>query len=126
VRLPSRRLLTVAAVVIAAAGLAAALLVVTDDDPQPRSAAGQEDARRACRIVADIERRVVANAAAQSIMADLERAEDLARDAAQADPAWIPLSGGVSALRIAFQEDSARSARTGIDVVRSECRQLGT
>ncbi len=87
---------------------------------QARSAAA-----RACEQVRLVEQLVGANADTDQVFAALEIAEREAGAAAEGDPRWLGLSGGVQSLAIAFRADDPRVARTGIDVVRAECSRLG-
>lgn len=120
-----RRLLALGLVTLATGLVAVAMLVSSGDDaPTLDPAAAAVEAARACRLVTDVERRIEADAAGDTILSDLRRAERTARSAAEHDPRWLPLSGGVSALRIGLEHDQPRSARTGIGVVRAECREV--
>ena len=109
-----------------AAVACAAFLVLRDDAAQrehvPPAQAGPA-AAVACAHVQRFEELLAENAPITQVRDVLREAERSARRAAQGDPTWLALSGGVSSLRIAVEADDERVARTGIDVVRTECRR---
>lgn len=84
---------------------------------------GDGSASSACRGAAEFERLVKANRSTDEVLAVLRTAEQQGKNAATADPRWIALSGGLSSVRIGIEGNDGPTARTGIDVVRAECRR---
>jgi hypothetical protein len=80
-------------------------------------------ARTACSEATTFEELVARNASVDEVTAALRRAEREADTAARGDAAWIALAGGIKALRLSLSANDGRAARTGIDVVRAECRR---
>lgn len=119
--------------VVAALTVALAATVVgiawTAGRPARREPVSTAEARaaasRACAEAAGFERLVGRNASIDDVRASLRRAEAQADLAARGDAAWYALAGGIKALRLSLDANDARAARTGIDVVRTECRRLG-
>ena len=64
-----------------------------------------------------------ANRPTDEVLAVLRTAEQRGKDAAAADPTWVALSGGLASVRIGIEGNDGPTARTGIDVVRAECRR---
>ena len=97
------------------------------DDAAPQETVTPGQARpaaaAACAHVQRFEELLAENASITEVRDVLREAERSARRAAQGDSTWLALSGGVSSLRIAVEADDERVARTGIDVVRTECRR---
>lgn len=120
--------LTVAVAVVLALLAAAALLVMLARRPTPvdpvSPAQGRAAAARACAEAIRFEGLVSQNAPIDDVLASLGRAEDEADTAARGDSSYLALAGGIKALRIALDANDGRAARTGIDVVRAECRRL--
>lgn len=81
-------------------------------------------AREACAAAEQLEQLVARNASLDDVRSALRRAEGAAELAARGDASWQALDGGVKSLRIGIDADDARVTRTGIDVVRAECRRV--
>lgn len=126
--MPRRTRLVVAAALAIALLAATAFLVMQARRPTsvaPVSPAeGRAAAVRACSEAIRFEGLVSQNAPIDDVLASLGRAEHDADTAARADPSYLALAGGIKALRIALDANDGRAARTGIDVVRAECRRL--
>ena len=90
------------------------------ETPGPGRSAGD-----ACREVQRFLDVVAANGAATQAVQALDRAVAAARQAADADPTWIALSGGAESLRVAVRADDRQAASVGTSVVREQCRQAG-
>lgn len=117
----------VAAAVVALVAAAVVYLVARDgaDDTSSRvpPPPGDDSAVAACRGAAEFERLVQDNRPADEVLAVLRTAEQQGKNAAAADSRWIALAGGLASVRIGIQGNDGPSARTGIDVVRAECRR---
>lgn len=88
------------------------------------SAAARTAAGNACADATDFESLILRNAPVDEVKAVLRRAERQADTAARGDPRWYALSGGLKSIDIALDANDGRAARTGIDVVRTECRHV--
>jgi hypothetical protein len=109
------------AVVVLLALLATVAVVLVRPGATPTPA---EDAADSCTKAERFERLVEDNASAEQVLEVLGEAERKAASAADRDPVWLALSGGLQSVRIALNADDARAARVGIDVVRAECRRV--
>jgi hypothetical protein len=101
-------------------------LGLRDDAQEPTAAnpdLGSTEAAAACRNAAQFERLVQANRPTDEVLAVLRKAEQQGKSAAAADPMWVALSGGLSSVRLGIEGNDGPTARTGIDVVRAECRR---
>lgn len=120
--------MAVAAVLLALAGGAAVFLLLNGTESEPRPVTQTEAgpaAAAACAQMRHFEELLAQNASISEVRDVLRAAERSARRAAQGDARWLALSGGISSVRIAVEADDERVARTGIDVVRTECRRTG-
>lgn len=101
--------------------------MLRDSGQTPAPAMTAEQAARlaaqACAHMLRVEELVGDNASVEQVRQALRDAERTARRAAQGDATWLALAGGVSSVRLAVEADDERVARTGIDVVRTECRR---
>lgn len=119
----------VALLLLVLAGGAVAFLLLRGGDTsaaEPVTPAEAEPAAAAaCAQMQRFEELLEENASISEVRDVLRSAERSARRAAQGDATWIALSGGISSVRIAVEANDERVARTGIDVVRTECRRAG-
>jgi hypothetical protein len=121
------RVVTVATLVVALVATAVTVTLLSQREPEPppvTAAQARAAAAKACADVTAFERLVERNASITDVKAVLSRAEQEAATAARGDASWYGLSGGLKTLRIALDADDERVARTGINVVRTECRRL--
>lgn len=119
------RILVAVAVGLTFVGVAAALVFAGDDDRvRPLDeAGGLRAALRTCEAVDDLVELVQSSAPADRVLDKADDAVDLALNAYEQDPTWLPLASGTQALRAGLTRDSAEGARAGINVTRSECRR---
>lgn len=128
-----RRSRLIVAMVAAAAGgvlvvLAVFLLsgIFPGGSSSPVDQAGSaRSAREACRTVRLFLELVRTDAAAHRVLDLLDSAVNAATAAADRDPAWRPLAGGVQAVRLALDEDDPEAARVGLAVVAANCERAG-
>lgn len=113
----------VAIVAAAAAAVVVAVLLVRDRSPDPGE--GRALAARACSSMREVRDLVAADAAAPAVFAAMDRARDASDDAAERDPAWLPLASGIRAVRLALDEDDPEAAAIGIRVVATHCARAG-
>lgn len=110
------------------AGAVVAYLLLRGDGTVGAPAVTPEEAgaaaATACAQMQRFEELLTQNAPITDVRDTLREAERMARRAAQGDPLWLALSGGISSVRIAVEANDERVARTGIDVVRTECRRV--
>jgi len=106
-------------VLVALLGTVAAALLSPRAEPSPaqNAAASCQDAERFQALVAD-------NAPINDVLDVLGDAERKAESAADRDPRWLALAGGLQSIRIALNADDAAAATVGISVVRTECRRF--
>lgn len=121
-----RRGVAAAGVALVAAAAVGIYLVSRDDAPATTPAnpnLGSTQAAAACRDAAQFEKLVQANRPTDEVLTLLRKAEEQGKSAAAADPMWVALSGGLSSVRLGIEGNDGPTARTGIDVVRTECRR---
>lgn len=120
--------MALAVLLLVLAGGAVTFLLQRDADtavPEPVTPAeAGPAAAAACAQMQRFEELLAQNASISEVREALRSAERSARRAAQGDATWIALSGGISSVRIAVEANDERVARTGIDVVRTECRRV--
>lgn len=110
---------------IALAVLLAMLATVAVVLVQPRvTRTAADDAAASCEDAERFQQLVEKNASVDEVLDALGDAEEKAAKAADRDPVWLALSGGLQSIRIALNADDADAARVGISVVRAECRRL--
>lgn len=118
-----------------AAGVTALVIVVLAgawmllrDDSNPVSPLPPEQAlpaaERACSLMRQFEAEVIANAQAKVALATLDNASASASIAARADVVWVPLDGGIKAVRAGFRKNDGEATEIGIRVVRNACTDL--
>jgi hypothetical protein len=114
-----------AAVALVAIGVVVVVLAQHSSMPAAVSPEQAQDAAtKACSEAAAFEALVARNAPIDLVKKALGRAESASDTASRGDSKWVALSGGIKSLRIGLDANDARVARTGIDVVHTECRRL--
>lgn len=124
-----RRALAAVAALVAVACAATGWALTRDDPRRPAAPAlsvaeAEREAASACAAARRFEELVAANARLDAVRAELDAALASSERAARSDNRWVPLRSGLQAVDVALRADDARAARTGIGVVRSECRRL--
>jgi hypothetical protein len=120
------RRVVAAAVVLAV--VAAVTVLLARQPTKPKAVSSSEAlvaAQDACAAADELQRLVERNARLDEVRRALRRAEDAADTAARGDARWQALDGGVKSVRIGIEANDERVTRTGITVVRAECRRLG-
>lgn len=120
-KLRTRLTLIVAAVAVSTVVAAAVLLARSSRPPTGEMERALGLATQACRTVGVFRQQVAANARADRVFALLDGATASAKKAAARDPAWVPLAGGIQAVRLALDKDDAHAARLGMAVVATNC-----
>lgn len=80
------------------------------------------DARKACQFFDEAVQLVRENGRTDQVMSSLGRAVRWASHAANRDPAWRGLLGGLQAVRASLERDDPRAADVGMRVVVSGCQ----
>jgi hypothetical protein len=107
------------ALVLVLALVGAQILLLKPEDP------GLLEARKACKSLSLFEQGIERKSGANEVLRNLAEAEKHGKLAANRDPQWVPLLGGIQSVRVALNEDDAQAAQVGIGVTRTECQKTG-
>lgn len=119
----NRRLAAVLASAAAGALVVLAVVRIGRNDSPTGSERAAVRAREACTTMRIFVEQVEADAGARRVLELLDSAMKSAEGAADADPAWRPLAGGIQAVHLAVEEDDPEAARVGLDVVAASCER---
>ena len=123
----TRLLFLVVGAVVLATVVAVAVMIIgrgaSSDRPSAPidPVAGAVAATEACDAFEQFVEAVRRDRSSGEIQEALSAAVALGEEAARQDPRWVALAGGLESVEVALEEDSARAARVGTDVVYANC-----
>lgn len=92
-------------------------------DTIPTAAAPADLAAQACAYATEtLPQQVADDVAADEVRAGLRRSRSLAQTAADRDPTWVALAGGMATLAKAVEADDPGATDLALRVVQAECR----